>query len=75
MDSTWRCAICLHGGFQVRRLACGHAFHGACVVAWLRRGRHCPLGRCPVAGEVLAAVRRQMDFGALPSGARRAAEV
>ena len=72
VDPAWSCAICL-GGFSdsesVRRLACGHAFHSGCIKAWLRRGQRCPLGRCHVPKEVLAALRRLMDFSMPEAGA------
>ncbi|CAN6207580.1 unnamed protein product [Urochloa humidicola] len=44
------CAVCLEdvrGGEMVRQLpACRHLFHVACVDAWLRAHRTCPLCRC-----------------------------
>jgi len=70
VDPVWSCAICLGAdGNAVRQLPCGHAFHGACIKAWLRRGQQCPLGRCPVPKEVLAALRRLMDFSLPETGA------
>ncbi|KAI8467568.1 MAG: hypothetical protein J3K34DRAFT_378736 [Monoraphidium minutum] len=40
------CSICLEcyvGGDVVKHLPCGHAYHAACVDAWLRRSASCPL--------------------------------
>lgn len=71
VDPAWSCAICLGAsdGNAVRQLPCGHTFHGACIKAWLRRGQRCPLGRCQVPKEVLAALRRLMDFSMPETGA------
>lgn len=44
------CSICHdHLVHDVRQLACGHAFHRACVRAWFRQSLTCPLCRvaCP----------------------------
>ena len=42
-----RCTICLDeyesNVSHITTLRCGHTFHGACVGAWLRQRRHCPL--------------------------------
>ncbi|CAE7938988.1 unnamed protein product, partial [Symbiodinium necroappetens] len=55
----------------VRRLDCGHCFHSECIKAWFRRGRCsvCPLGRCPVSKDIVAAVRAEMDFSLSAGGA------
>lgn len=40
------CVVCLcefEGGEKLRRLPCGHKFHGPCVDKWLRRNKLCPL--------------------------------
>jgi hypothetical protein len=39
------CAICLAHAEAPVALACGHAFHAACVAAWLERKPTCPLCR------------------------------
>ncbi|CAE7708981.1 unnamed protein product, partial [Symbiodinium sp. KB8] len=71
--ATWTCAVCLRGSEcdEVRRLDCGHCFHSECIKAWFRRGRCsvCPLGRCPVSKDIVAAVRAEMDFSLSAGGA------
>ncbi|CAE7240065.1 unnamed protein product [Symbiodinium sp. CCMP2592] len=71
LTQTWTCAVCLQKSEcdEVRRLNCGHCFHSECIKAWFRRGRCslCPLGRCPVSKDIVAAVRAEMDFS-LPAG-------
>lgn len=47
-DDTWEngCSICLsefEAGDLLRKLPCGHRFHGQCVDTWLCRNRKCPL--------------------------------
>ncbi|CAJ1329859.1 unnamed protein product [Effrenium voratum] len=70
VDASWTCAICLRGPEPLpRQLPCGHAFHGACIKAWLRHGSKCPLGRCLVHQDVLAALRTAMDFSLPEMGA------
>eukprot|EP00928_Gymnodinium_smaydae_P093277 TRINITY_DN77364_c0_g1_i1.p1 TRINITY_DN77364_c0_g1~~TRINITY_DN77364_c0_g1_i1.p1 ORF type:complete len:320 (-),score=-7.97 TRINITY_DN77364_c0_g1_i1:67-987(-) len=42
------CAIChdaVNVGSVVRRLPCGHVFHDACILPWLRLHPFCPLDR------------------------------
>jgi hypothetical protein len=44
------CVICLcelHGA--AKRLPCGHAYHGACIDAWVAVSATCPLCSAPVA--------------------------
>jgi len=47
--SDEECIICLshdiEGGGEWRQLACGHRFHGACLLEWLGKARRCPLCR------------------------------
>jgi len=59
------CAICLEAlhragpsaedrGWAPEALACGHAFHGACIRRWLAKAATCPLCKGAVAdGEAL----------------------
>ncbi|XP_078429666.1 putative E3 ubiquitin-protein ligase ATL44 [Wolffia australiana] len=50
------CAVCLaefEDGEVIRRLGCGHCYHGECVGRWLRHRARCP--KC--AGEVKVQVR------------------
>lgn len=48
-----RCAVChgklLRKGRRVRRLPCGHMFHDACILPWLRKRPVCPLDRQDIA--------------------------
>lgn len=48
-----RCAVChgklLRRGRRVRRLPCGHMFHDACILPWLRKRPVCPLDRKDIA--------------------------
>jgi hypothetical protein len=40
------CAVCLsefEWGDVLRRLPCGHHFHGPCIDKWLKRNKVCPL--------------------------------
>mmetsp|Transcript_24208 Transcript_24208/g.51621 ORF Transcript_24208/g.51621 Transcript_24208/m.51621 type:complete len:123 (+) Transcript_24208:340-708(+) len=41
------CGICMEADSPEnwRRLACGHSFHGCCVIPWLRENGTCPLCR------------------------------
>ncbi|KAK7196182.1 putative zinc finger protein [Novymonas esmeraldas] len=51
-DPTKTCGICLDDfveGESVKRLPCGHTFHGTCVRSWLLRSGVCPTCRQPVA--------------------------
>ncbi|XP_078429678.1 uncharacterized protein LOC144701788 [Wolffia australiana] len=58
MGERWDgdCAVCLaefEEGEVIRRLGCGHCYHGECVGRWLRRRARCP--KC--AGEVKVEIR------------------
>merc|ERR550514_2231624 len=47
-DPRRSCAICREGfgvGDGLRRLPCGHEFHGDCVVPWLQVHNTCPVCR------------------------------
>ncbi|KAG5178605.1 hypothetical protein JKP88DRAFT_158439 [Tribonema minus] len=47
------CAICLaafEGGDALRRLRCGHAFHGACLQPWVDHHSDCPLCKACIRG-------------------------
>ncbi|MQL88208.1 hypothetical protein Taro_020760 [Colocasia esculenta] len=43
-----RCIVCYEEFTppqEVKRMPCGHLFHGDCIVQWLRRNHRCPLCR------------------------------
>ncbi|KAG5178604.1 hypothetical protein JKP88DRAFT_329200, partial [Tribonema minus] len=45
------CAICLaafEDGDELRRLRCGHAFHGACLQPWVDHHSDCPLCKASI---------------------------
>ncbi len=42
------CAICLAHADAPVALACGHAFHAACVARWIARRATCPLCRARI---------------------------
>lgn len=45
-DGGDTCAICLDTVDSAHRLECGHAFHAACLISWLRQGNlSCPCCR------------------------------
>jgi len=49
------CSVCLGdytAGAVLRRLPCGHHFHGCCADKWLKRSTLCPLCRGAVDGPV-----------------------
>lgn len=49
-DGHGSCGICLddfHNGETVKRLPCGHIFHGHCVRPWLMQSHICPFCRQP----------------------------
>lgn len=80
-DPRRGCAICREGfvvGAQVKRLPCGHEFHGDCIVSWLQGSNTCPIcrARLPEAredeqdeekDEVLRLKLRSGGPGAVPS--------
>lgn len=56
--SNTSCVICLEDfreGEMVKRLPCGHTFHGSCVRRWLLRNGVCPVCRRPMARDGVAA--------------------
>eukprot|EP00440_Ansanella_granifera_P066558 gb/GFBE01072186.1/.p1 GENE.gb/GFBE01072186.1/~~gb/GFBE01072186.1/.p1 ORF type:complete len:385 (+),score=63.08 gb/GFBE01072186.1/:1-1155(+) len=48
-----RCSVChgklLRKGRKIRNLPCGHTFHDACILPWLRKSSVCPLDRRDIA--------------------------
>ena len=45
-DNDNTCPICLDTVDNAHRLECGHAFHAACLISWLRQGNlSCPCCR------------------------------
>ena len=56
------CAVCLvdfEEGEEIRRLDCGHCYHGECIGEWLKRRAVCP--KC--AGKVVVKATRRRIFG------------
>lgn len=50
-DSQSQCMVCLcdfGSDEQVKRLPCGHLFHGSCIDEWLRRCTDCPICKASV---------------------------
>ncbi|KAK1292537.1 E3 ubiquitin ligase BIG BROTHER [Acorus calamus] len=42
------CPVCLQRlviGEEIKRMPCGHLFHGECIFRWLERSRTCPMCR------------------------------
>ncbi len=59
---TDSCVICLDDygqGATVRTLACGHAFHVACIDTWLERKDTCPLCKASIITD--SAARAQLS--------------
>lgn len=48
-DGSQDCAICketMHKSeMKVKKLPCGHNFHGECILPWLRQNNTCPVCR------------------------------
>ena len=52
-DEQHACPICIQyvRADGVRLEACGHTFHGSCLVEWFRRATTCPMCRTELDGE------------------------
>lgn len=55
------CAICLISQSELRKLSCGHTFHGSCIQQWEKRCNTCPICRRPISRKGL--LRRNAFVG------------
>jgi len=67
--NTEECSVCMEvmgGACPVRKLACGHQFHHACIQRWLERNASCPLCKAETPCETSPVQRRgrfKVDLG------------
>jgi len=84
-QQNWICAVCLcragdeSGESPYVELQCGHTFHRRCIQPWFRRcsrgsGNFCPMGRCFVTADAMAASRLTMRFSLASSAWARLPE-